>query len=391
MGEEMKSNLKLLATRLFKLAASIAYKFICLFFSVRPTRVVFATSRHDTLKDNLFYLHKEMRKKKPELEYITLIRKIDNKNSAWWKSLGYLIKVYYYLATARFFIIDDYYFPLYLVNVRKKTEIIQLWHASGPLKKVGLSLKGLPDGPSESYLRIVPVHSNYDRVVVNSDREIEFYSEAFEISKEKIAVLGSPRTDLLFDKINDSNEKLKFLKKYPRYKDKELILYAPTFRGRDQDSEYIPNFNIERLKNILLKKNKVLLFNLHPYMEGKKDLITELDENAFYWNNHEYTIEELLLISDALITDYSSVIYDYSILEKPMALYCYDYEEYKTKRGFYLDIKNLVPTTFFKREEDLLNWIISDKKSTSEVKVLKNTNFKYTDGKSTCRIINLLL
>lgn len=387
----MKSNLKLLATRLFKLAASIAYKFICLFFSVRPTRVVFATSRHDTLKDNLFYLHKEMRKKKPELEYITLIRKIDNKNSAWWKSLGYLIKVYYYLATARFFIIDDYYFPLYLVNVRKKTEIIQLWHASGPLKKVGLSLKGLPDGPSESYLRIVPVHSNYDRVVVNSDREIEFYSEAFEISKEKIAVLGSPRTDLLFDKINDSNEKLKFLKKYPRYKDKELILYAPTFRGRDQDSEYIPNFNIERLKNILLKKNKVLLFNLHPYMEGKKDLITELDENAFYWNNHEYTIEELLLISDALITDYSSVIYDYSILEKPMALYCYDYEEYKTKRGFYLDIKNLVPTTFFKREEDLLNWIISDKKSTSEVKVLKNTNFKYTDGKSTCRIINLLL
>ena len=87
------------------------------------------------------------------------------------------------------------------------TEVIQLWHASGPLKRVGLSLRGYPDGPNDSYLKVVPIHSNYDKLIVNSDHEIDFYSEAFGMEKTKILPLGSPRTDILFESVHDTTRK----------------------------------------------------------------------------------------------------------------------------------------------------------------------------------------
>ena len=132
------------------------------------------------------------------------------------------------------------------------------------------------------------------------------------------------------------------------------------------------------------------MFNLHPYMNENEEYMKNTNESAVFWNRNEYTIEELLMISDALISDYSSVIYDFAILEKPIALYCYDYEKYNSQRGFYVDIKELLPSTYFEKENDLFNWIVSDTKDTTEVKRLKERNFKYQDGQASKRIIELI-
>ncbi|QBP41943.1 CDP-glycerol glycerophosphotransferase family protein [Paenisporosarcina antarctica] len=386
-----KSNLKLLLTKILKIVAIITYQTICLLIPVKLNRVVFVTPRHDVLKDNLYYLYEEMRKTKPELEYIVLTQRIYNGKIAPLNFIRHMSKVYYYLATSRLFIIDDYYLPLYLIKVRKKTEVIQLWHASGPLKKVGLSLIGLPGGPSKEYLRTVPVHSNYDKVIVNADIEIDIYAQAFGMPKEHIEVLGSPRTDVLFRNVQDTTKKDNFIKEHPEFINKELILYAPTYRGKSNDSNhYIPRFDMEKLVTLLLDKNKVLLVNLHPYMIENEDLIASTDKKAVFWNRKEYTIEDLLMISDALISDYSSVIYDFAILEKPIALYCFDYEEYDILRGFYIDFKELLPTSFFLEEEDLVNWIVSAEKNINEVIEMKVKNFKYHDGQSSRRIIHSL-
>ena len=387
----MKTKLKLFLTRILKFIAEIVYKVMCFVFPIKANRVVFVTPRHDVLKDNLHYLYKEMAEAKPKLEYVVVTRRTHPGKIMWLTFLGQVFEVYYYLATARIFILDDYYLPLYFIEVRKGTEVVQLWHASGPLKKVGLSLRGSPDGPSESYLRVVPVHRNYDKAIVNSDVEIEIYAEAFGMESEKVLALGSPRTDILFENINNPTRKEEFIKTHPEFKDKELILYAPTFRGRSNGSNpFVPNLDMEKLIPLLVNHNKVILFNLHPYMNENLELINKLDGNSVFWNRDEYMIEELLMISDALISDYSSVIYDFAILEKPIAMYCYDYEQYNAQRGFYLDGKQLLPETYFEGEKELLAWILSDSKNAAEVRRLKQRNFKYQDGQASKRIIESL-
>jgi teichoic acid ribitol-phosphate primase len=345
------------------------------------------TPRHSELKDNLYYLYKEMLAEKPDLEYVILT----TENRKLVKPIRQKIKEYYYLATSKTFILDDYYLPLYLIRVRNQTKVVQLWHASGPLKRVGYSLRGYPDGPNESYIKAVPIHSNYDVVVVNSDAEIDYYAEAFGMDEKKIHAIGSPRTDILFANKHNKTKKQQFLTKHPQFKNKELILYAPTFRGKSTDpTPYVPQLDLLKLVPHLQAKNKALLLNLHPYMNENEKYMKNIDEDAVFWNRNEYNIEELLMIADALISDYSSVIYDFAILEKPIALYCYDYEKYNKQRGFYVDIKQLLPSTYFENEDDLVGWIVSDAKNTAEVKQLKEKNFKYQDGQAAKRIIELI-
>ncbi len=369
---------------MLKVTSIVIYRLMCILFAFKKNRVVFMTPRHSELKDNLYYLYKEIVAEKPDLEYVILT----TENRKLVKPIRQLMKEYYYLATSKIFILDDYYLPLYFIRVRKETKVVQLWHASGPLKRVGYSLRGHPDGPNESYIKVVPIHSNYDVVVVNSDSEIDYYEEAFGMDRKKIHAIGSPRTDILFANVHDITKKHQFLTKHPQFENKELILYAPTFRGKSTDpAPYIPQLDIQKLVPHLRAKNKVLLLNLHPYMNENEEYMKNIDANTVFWNRNEYTIEELLMISDALISDYSSVIYDFAILEKPIALFCYDYEKYNKQRGFYVDIKQLLPATYFEKESELVDWIISDDKDTAEVRRLKEKNFKYQDGQSSKRII----
>jgi teichoic acid ribitol-phosphate primase len=383
----VKSKLKLLITIMLKFTSIVIYRFMVFLVVLKKNRVVFMTPRHSELKDNLYYLYKEMIAEKPDLEYIILT----TENRKLVKPIRQKIKEYYYLATSKTFILDDYYLPLYLIRVRNQTKVVQLWHASGPLKRVGYSLRGYPDGPNESYIKVVPIHSNYDVVVVNSDAEIDYYAEAFGMDEKKIHAIGSPRTDILFANQHNKTKKQQFLTKHPQFKNKELILYAPTFRGKSTDpTPYVPQLDLLKLVPHLQAKNKALLLNLHPYMNENEEYMKNIDKNAVFWNRNEYSIEELLMIADALISDYSSVIYDFAILEKPIALYCYDYEKYNKQRGFYVDIKQLLPSTYFEDEADLVDWIVSDAKNTTEVKQLKEKNFKYQDGQAAKRIIELI-
>ena len=372
---------------MLKFTSIVIYRFICFLVTFKKDQVVFMTPRHSELKDNLRYLYEEMAVEKPDLDYVILT----TENRKLVKPIRQVIKEYYYLATSKLFILDDYYLPLYLIRVRKETKVVQLWHASGPLKRVGYSLRGHPDGPNESYVNIVPIHSNYDVVVVNSDAEIDYYAEAFGMDEKKIHAIGSPRTDILFANQHNKMKKQQFLTKHPQFKNKELILYAPTFRGKSTDpTPYVPQLDLLKLVPHLQANNIALLLNLHPYMNENEEYMKNIDENTVFWNRNEYNIEELLMISDALISDYSSVIYDFAILEKPIALYCYDYEKYNKQRGFYVDIKQLLPATYFEKESDLVNWIVSEAKNTTEVKQLKEKNFKYQDGQASKRIIKLV-
>lgn len=340
--------------------------------------------RNRGLKGNLDYLYKELVEVKPELEAVIVTSRTYPGKISWMSFSGQMFTVYYYLATARIFILEDLYLPLHFIKVRKGTEVIQLWQATGPLKKVGL---GALDTPSERSPKLVAEHSNYDKVIVNSDIEIDIYAEVFGMPREKILPLGSPRTDILFKSIHNTNKKEKFIEAHPTLKGKELILYAPAYReGTNAISLFISDLDFKKMNSLLIENNKVILFNMCWYMTGNIEWINKMDGNAFFLNRDEYMIEDLLMISDALISDDHSVVSDYSILEKPIAMNYYDYEQYNDQCG----LDSGLIKTFIEQEKELLAWIISDTKDTVGVKKLKQRTFKYQDGHASKRITDSL-
>src|SRR5699024_11258678 len=137
----------------------------------------------------------------------------------------------YHLSTASYFVVDDYYFPVYVITPRPKTEIVQVWHGAGAFKKFGHSTVGKTFGSSEQYLKHVKVHSNYSKVIVSTKKVIPFFAEAFQMASENILPLGLPRTDFLFDSEKHYATKKSLYEKFPQLKGRKLVLFAPTYRG----------------------------------------------------------------------------------------------------------------------------------------------------------------
>lgn len=226
----------------------------------------------------------------------------------------------------------------------KKTIYINTWHGTA-LKKIG------KDTPKAMIKFKV---SKCDIMYAQSKYDIEIFSDAFGIPKEKFELVGLPRNDELYEVTNEEKENIR--KKLGIQKNKKIILYAPTFREykRDKDGCIIaPPINIKKWKK-KLGNQYVMLFRAH--YEVNKILGIESDDFIYNVSNYE-NLNELLKISDIMISDYSSIMIDYSILKRPIYSFAYDYEEYLEKRGMYIDLEKELPNGICKNEEELLEKI----------------------------------
>ena len=197
----------------------------------------------------------------------------------------------------------------YVISHMKPTnvKVLQVWHACGAVKKFGNQIK-----------RQYPVR-NYDYVLCNAEYWKEPYSQAFGVNTNQVLVTGMPRIDTLLNR----NERDEFFLKYPELKDKKLCLYAPTFRGNIIDGFKIQSFDFTKVKDY------VVLYKFHP-------LLGDIQCNGGVNMNKE-DLYTLMQVSDCLISDYSSVIFDYSLLNKPMISYIPDVKEYKHNIGLNID------------------------------------------------------
>lgn len=324
-------------------------------FPIKEKKVTFASYRSKSLEGNLKYLYKEMVNQHPDYQYHFLIKKFKGSFIGKVDYFLHMLKSIYGLATSKYFIVDDYYFPIYVIKPRDGSEIIQLWHAAGAFKKFGLSTVGKSFGPSPEYLNHVKIHSNYSKVYVSSKNVIPYYSEAFGLEEDKIHPLGVPRTDFFFEQEYVREAEERFFLQYPEFINKKVILYAPTFRGGSHNQEAFDcPLDIRILKEVLGEKY-TLLIHLHPYM--KESMIVEDESDFVTVMDSEFTIEELMIVSDILITDFSSIVFDFSLLEKPIAFYATDLEEYMLERDFYFDFETFIPGPFFTDTYQLANWI----------------------------------
>ena len=224
----------------------------------------------------------------------------------------------------------------------KKTIYINTWHGTA-IKMIGQDMQE----NNGAKLKV----TEPDYYYAQSNYDIEIFSKAFMVPKEKILLSGLPRNDELCYITKTKIENIK--KKLNIPLEKKVILYAPTFREYERDATGCilkPPVDLEKWHKEL-SKEFVVLFRAH--YEVNKAL--EIKDDEFIKNMSDYeNLNELMIISDILISDYSSIMVDYAILERPIYSYAYDYEKYKQKRGLYIDIDSELPNGYYKTEEELL-------------------------------------
>ena len=253
--------------------------------------------------------------------------------------------------------------PLYGVGFRKKYRIINLWHGV-PLKKIGMEQENLGRLTKLYYKYLFA--DNYEAVVTTSEELIPVMSRSFLVEPERVKVWGQPRNDKLFQKM-DAGEQMKNIFRGERLPEfTRLLLYAPTFRDHGETKVFpFPEFEgagreaaLKRLQEFLEKHQSMLCIRMHLYEKEGYEWLRALDHPGsrirFLNEDRVEDIMEVLAMFDLLITDYSSVFFDYANLRRPILFFMYDYEQYKHEmRDFYFDIHMLPGPVLMDQEEVL--------------------------------------
>jgi CDP-glycerol glycerophosphotransferase len=296
------------------------------------------------------------------------------------------------LRKAKFIFLTHGVYDVLPIDFSPKTEIIMTWH--------GTVIKDITEDFDATYsykkwVRILKLKSypnqyiDYILTPAKEKYEHEILTSAFKVASNKILDLGYPRNDILFNTNLEFKQKLR--EKYGIPDNiKRVILYAPTFR--DAGSLRFPfKYNdLENLNKILEEMNSVFLFKGHAY--EKKINFGELKYINLVRDPSD--IQELLIISDLLISDYSSVIFDYLLTMKPVILFPYDLDIYKKGRGLHYDLRDIAPGPIVFEIEKLFEAIRNMEKLDFEYRdtreKIRDRFNKYHDGKSIERLLKFL-
>ena len=294
----------------------------------------------------------------------------------------------YRLATADVILVDDFHPMLYKLPFGPEVRIIQVWHASGAFKTVGYSRIGKPGSPSP----FSNSHKNYTHAIVSSEHDVPFYAEAFGLPEERIVATGIPRMDLFFDEAYRARAIEAVYAALPRLRGSRVMLFAPTFRGvGPSDASYdYDQLNLAALYALCEEQDSVVVFKMHPFIREPL-LIPEEFASRFINATDSREINELLLVADLVITDYSSVVFEYSTLKRPMLFFAYDLEEYVASRDFYEEFAEFVPGRIVKTFSALLEALRSGDFESEKVEQFAATHLRYLDAGSTDRVIDQLI
>ena len=215
-------------------------------------------------------------------------------------------------------VVCNFFVPLHACKKRRGTRTVQIWHSCGAYKKFGYST---PNDVSPHFKG--SVSKNFDIVTVSSPACIPPFEEAFRLKKGVARALGVPRTDVFFEEGYEQRCREKLYGYYPGLRGRKLILYLPTFRGDASHAYSVGVGEIESLRD-KLGEDCVLAVREHPRVKNGRTELKELSTN------------ELLVCADMLITDYSSAVFEYALLMRPMLLWCPDLGDYLSENSHVL-------------------------------------------------------
>lgn len=295
----------------------------------RPGRVVLASPRKPHLDGNLLALRDAVRRVRPDVDLRVLAEPYAYGLRG---KLAYALRMArgtYHLRTAGLVVVDNAWLPVHVSPHPARTVVVQVWHAAGALKRFGLDAAAPPGEPERTFL-----HRHYDWVVTSGEASREPWSRAFGTPLDRVVALGSPRTDLFFDAAGAAAGRARILAAHPALAGRRVITYAPTFRGRGRAKRPAASLDAARLR-ASLGLGDILVLKSHP----------NLDRSLVDTAGYEVVVDpaedmnELLLATDVLITDYSSSIFEWALLRRPLVLLVPDLAGYERDPGLYLDYR----------------------------------------------------
>ncbi|MCW8787474.1 MULTISPECIES: CDP-glycerol glycerophosphotransferase family protein [Bacillus] len=285
----------------------------------------------------------------------------------------HLLKAVLILFKSKAVITDNYFLMTSVLNRRPQTTCIQVWHANGSLKKFGLEDVTNQNRPASDISRFKKVYRSFDFVTVGSDAMADVFKKSFGIRDGQLLKTGVPLTDVYYEE-----HKPELKHKWP----KKIILYAPTFRDYDMQSFRLP-FTEEQLTNAL-NGEYMLLVKLHPAVLHQ---ISASFESELIKNVSDMRLHDLLKAADILITDYSSVPFEFALLNKPIFFFTYDLEEYDQKRGLIDNYTSVIPGKACHDSEALLEEMTKKSFHAEEMKRFADKWNMYSDGNSSSKLL----
>lgn len=301
---------------------------------------------------------------------------------------------FWYLMRAGFWVFDSRQ-PLYC-RKKKSVTYIQTWHGT-PLKKLALDMDRMDMGGStdinDYHRQFLVTCKDWDYLISQNNFSTEIFRSCFAFKDRPILEIGYPRNDILI-RDNKKDKIIEYKKMLGLPLDKKIILYAPTWRDNEFSVKgkykFASKLNFDKAQKEL-SDEYIFIVKYHYLVSDKID-----------WSPYEgfvYTFDEtkdiawLYLVSDMMITDYSSVMFDYSLLKRPMLFFAYDLQDYKENlRGFYFDFVEEAPGPISRDTNQLINDIKSYEPLKWEDKYQTYSN-KYNhvdDGHASEKVIDLI-
>ena len=353
---------------------ALFYKYL----PVKSKKIMFESHLGEDMGGNPYYILLEVLKNEKYKGFNVFVvgdkNKIFQKKSLKGKKIKVIkynsISYFYHLATAGY-LINDVTFKRFFIK-RPEQKYLNTWHGT-PLKAMGRRIEYSPVFLSNTQRNFL----HADLLLAPNEHVLNMYKHDYMldgICNKDIALTGYPRNEVFFTDYSDIKNDLGL-------NNKNIIAYMPTGRGGDDvlNNIYLA-YEMERNLKFLesnLTNDQVLYVKLHPLAATNINLETFSRIRPFPL---EYETYEFLSQADVLITDYSSVLFDFATVNKKIILFCDDYEEYKKERGFSLDYFKDIPFVKVTKKEALLNEINNLEKTAEEEKaytIFKNTFCTY--------------
>lgn len=343
---------------------------------VQKGLVLFADAHHEELPFSMRRMYEAVSELEAAGQCHTELFISDFGRMPFGKMFRYLLCFMKRYAVAEYVFICDYYLPVASCRKRPETRVVQLWHSCGLMKKIAYDTgEDIPKNYRGN------MFGNYTYLTLSAEVCVPVHARALQLAKSHIHATGVSRTDYYFDPAWNGKCRKQFFEQHPQARGKKIALWAPTFRGNAAAPRLEGQQQMMEAAKELAPDWYVIL-KAHPHVDAHGRV-----------SNCEIPTEELLAVADVLITDYSSVLFDYLLYEKPAVLFAPDLQEYEDGRGFYLDYQS-IPFELARTRQELAEavrgsgiWYAKHKK---EIQDFQEHYVGACDGRATERILSLI-
>lgn len=349
-------------------------------FPTQKNKVLFLSRQSNTLTLDFKMTQEELRRERPDIKIVTICHRLEGEGSGAAAFAKSTLKSMYHLATSSVCVLDAYWPAVSILHHKKSLTVIQMWHALGKIKQSGYQTLGKESGRGEEIARLMKMHEGYDYILAGGSAWNPFYCKSFNTTEDKLVNCGLPRIDYLLE--TEERNRNAVMEAYPEFKDKKVVLYAPTFRRNIE-------LRWQGLADIAGKDSDfVLVIKGHPNQRIELD---ELPDTEGIYTCPEFSSAEVLAACDYLITDYSAIAIEGAVLSKPTYYFVYDYEEYRRKNGMNIDLFETMPGCVFRDADELIKNLREGNYNRETLENYRQHYLPENPGTSTKQICSLIL